>query len=186
VRRTVPGLILALAVLIAVHALARIARRGKDPLAAPGAAELTWLLVYVLAAPSITKNTPKTNATKARVDNLVSAVGATNATVTKATSQAGTGGSITFTNLQQTETGSPQAGGAVYDVSSAVEGGATIQTGNPNGATVSGSTVAAHTHGYGHIHDASHYHFNQMAGDFNGLITQLNTMKTALQNAGIL
>jgi hypothetical protein len=139
------------------------------------AAELLALLYQVTLA--AVANTSKAVATEQRAAALEKRAG---------TMQSQRGTTSAAGNLGQTQTGSPQAGGPSYLTSSAVTGGATIQTGNPNGANIGGSTVAAHTHGYGHIHDIAHFHFTQMEGDFNALAATVNQIRSALIAAQIL
>ena len=155
--------------LLAIRLLPKALRREARAL------ELITLLFQVTIATA----TSKSMATEQRTAALELATRAAAAAIA-----AQRGHTTAFSNLAQTETGSPQVGGPVYDVSSAVSGGALIQTGSPN--VIGGGTVTNHSHGYGHIHDASHFHFNQMDGDFNNLVAQLNTMRTALVNANLL
>lgn len=156
--RTIARLLLGLAGLAAVHALARIALRSKDPQGVPGAAELTWLLVYVLAAPAITKNTPKTNATKARVDNLVSAVGATNTAVSAVA--AGNTGFASANGYGATST-------ANVGTTSAPDSG-DLQSGLSTSGQIGGA--AAHTHTLPFLlPNADHTHdFGGHTHDFGG------------------
>jgi hypothetical protein len=152
--------------LIAVHAVARIARRSQDLQGVPGFAELTWLLVYVLTAPAITKNTPKTNATKARVDNLVAAVGATNTAVT-ATSTAVAATTTRVNNLSGQQTGTASVGTTSTADGSPVTSGPS-DTGIFNtGGQVGGA--AAHYHPLPNFPEADHTHdFAGHVHDFGG------------------
>jgi hypothetical protein len=160
--------VMILLALLAIRLLPRTLRREARAL------ELIAVLFQITLAAAA--NTAKAMSTENRVAAQERKTG-------KLASQAGT--TSGFSNLSQTSTGSPQPGGASITVSSAVTGGATIQTGNPNGATIGGSTVAAHTHGYGHIHDYAHTHFTQVAADYNTLVAQLNTMRSALIADGL-
>jgi len=159
--RTIARLILGLAGLAALRALSRIARRSTDPQGIPGAAELMWLLVYVLAAPAITKNTPKTNATKARVDNLVAAVGTTNATVAGIQTQlTGNTGFASANGYGATST-------ANVGTTSAPDAG-DLQSGLSTSGQVGGA--AAHTHTLPFLlPNADHTHdFGGHTHDFGG------------------
>jgi hypothetical protein len=183
--RKIAFLILGLAGLAAVRMLARIARRRGDiPDAVPGAAELMWLLIYVLTSPAITKNTPKTDATKVRVDNLVTAAGATNAKVATATSQAGT-----------VNTGNTAQVGATQTGESLANGGSTLAANQTPGVTGTTSSAGspAHTHDYGgHWHGvpdsatSSHTHYENLQGTISSLISQSNAMYNALKAANLI
>jgi hypothetical protein len=167
--------VMILLALAAIALLPRTARREARAL------ELIALLSEVMIARMSISGpgpaTSKTVATEQRAAALEKRAG---------TMQSQRGTTSAAANLGQTQTGSPQAGGPSYLTSSAVTGGATIQTGNPNGANIGGSTVAAHTHGYGHIHDIAHFHFTQLEGDFNALVATVNQIRSALIAAQIL
>jgi hypothetical protein len=120
-------------------------------------------------------NTSKMYATETRTGKLETRVGTI-------TSQRGT--TSGFSHLSQTQSGTVEQGGvpqsnAVTEFANVTSPG---QTGGPN----SGS-FAGHTHDYGgHNHGMNHFHFTQVAPDYNTLVDSLNQMRQALINAGIL
>jgi hypothetical protein len=159
---------------LAAYVIARAARRHRE---IPGAAELAAALLWLAASPAITKNTPKTNATKVRVDNLVGDVGALR-------SQVGTVLDVAA-NISATETGlsSEAVSGASWTLmanGSDGSGGGSTQTGAASAGT-------AHTHFFGgHSHGMTHYHYTQLETSFNNVAGEVRAIRTALIAAGIL
>jgi hypothetical protein len=168
--------VMILLALLAIRLLPRALRREARAL------ELLTLLFQMTAAAA----TSKTVAVETRTANLELA---TRSAAAKVAAQKGQ--TTAFSNLAQTETGSATVFG----------GEPTIQTGTPPQTgqytvTSSGQTggAAAHTHTVtlpflnpdNHTHGYGHSHFNQVAGDFNNLVAQLNTMRSALIGAGLL
>lgn len=163
-------LLTALAALAALM-ITRAARRraGYD------AAALLWMLIWVLACPGITKNTPKANATAARVAALVGPVAAAAtaaaAAQTTATSAQSTATSAQTTavsangrvsNLSGAQTGQVSVTGAVSDTSDPAVTGTVVFTAGVNLISSSDFTSVAgsppHQHGFGHNHSYGHVH----------------------------
>jgi hypothetical protein len=136
---------------LAARMAARAARR--DP---GGLTEVLWLVIYLASSPGITRSTPKTSATKVRVDNLVTALG---------TVHSGSGSTGALPSL---------SGGAN------ITGGNTANTGIPGGANASwydavAASISTIFGGY-----------NLLEANYNSAIGQLNGWHTVLQNAGLL